>query len=312
MWVCWFLLKDNLKPYPQLPALIIGGFFGIIGLLSVGVGIILAFWGTYKVEVFPDSISIRTISGYRNADYALSDVVGLSVVDKKHNNSKWQLLTIVFRDRKLKISSQEFRKFDALRDQLQGLLPKLKEVEDVPQQKISRDHIVYFVFAALLFCGALKFYSNKQDVILPRHLITIKDVLTNEAEISHGAKGSSSIYVHLKSYPDFSFSLSGVGLVATNSYRYVSNVKKGDTLWLDILESEYKSKLTKEMPISYMDRSVNYHFIGIYGLRDKEHTYLELSDFNKGSSEHNEVGIFIFLVGTFLVTVLGIRKYNRR
>jgi hypothetical protein len=135
--------------------------------------------------------------------------------------------------------------------------------------------------AVLLLCGAfhLSFTSNKE--LKHTELQAITGEIINIAKIKKGAKGSRTIEIKLKSYPEFSFNISGNAFAATNAARYVENVTTGDTLYLDILKDDYLKKLVQEKPLNFCDRYLNYSFISVYGLRHKNITYLYLYDYNE-------------------------------
>ena len=154
----------------------------------------------------------------------------------------------------------------------------------------------------LFLYAAKHFYTTKDNGIKYSDIYAITDAIINKAEIEIGSKGSRSIRIKLKSYPLFNFDIAGISYYATNSSDYVANVKIGDTLSLDILKDEYQMKLSKEIPLVFWDKSVNYSFISVYGLRDKNNTYLTVSDYNNDYKSDTPIVIWLFgLAGLFML-----------
>jgi hypothetical protein len=68
------------------------------------------------------------------------------------------------------------------------------------------------------------------------------------------------------------------------------------------MKDEYQMKLTKEKPLGFWDKTINYSFISVYELRDKDHTYLTIRDLNKEHKSDTPIGIWMFgLAGLFVL-----------
>lgn len=317
-WVSFDMLKTAFPDgHPQLPNLILGGFLGLMGLLSVVVAILLLAYLQSYLFIYHDRIVAGSLFGLKKNTFYLHDMTDW----KESTNSKSQPveLTLFFGEVQLQIREFYFTRFREAREHIAHLTHPtiLKEAtinvpEHIPHKKESHSGLTWFylLLSLLFFWGAYHFINDRPAV--KDELITIADVIVNEAEISRDSRSNASIEIELRSFPGFWFSLMGSALTATNSNAFIHTVKPGDSLWLDIRSEEYRTKLTKEQQAKFMDAAVNYHLIGIKGLRDKENTYLTLESLNYANKSSNEIGFSIFmLVGTIMI-VLTIREYNKR
>ena len=103
----------------------------------------------------------------------------------------------------------------------------------------------------------------------------------------------------LDKYPDFNFDIEGTSYYAINLNRYLTKVKTGDTLFLDIKTDVYQKKLSKEKELSFSDKTVNYRKIYVYELKDKNRSYMALKDNN---NDRNEWGHYFWgIIGLFFI-----------
>jgi hypothetical protein len=162
--------------------------------------------------------------------------------------------------------------------------------------------LLFIFFALLSFYVTFYLYKNRENEISSSDITCLTDIITSEVKIDIGGKGNRSIHILLKKYPDFEFTINGVAFKETYSDSYVDFVKMGDTISIDIQTDEYFKKLTKEKPLGFWDKSVNYRFISVYGLRDKNNDYLTLSDYNAGNKSNSFCGIWFFgLLGVYFI-----------
>ena len=138
-----------------------------------------------------------------------------------------------------------------------------------------------FVLSCIFLIGSYISFDNSKTILSTQDITTLRQIVTNEIKIDTPAKGGPSIKLSLKEYSNFDFEINGNAYSATYADNLVRNVKVGDTLLVDIKTDEYKKKLTKEKPLGFFDKTINYRLINVYGLRDKNKTYLTLSDYNK-------------------------------
>jgi hypothetical protein len=304
LWICYYITSGALRdPYPDIVGVILGGFFGLFGFLCL-----ISIYSFDSIFIFSDHFKVKSIFGNTKKVIFLNDITTWTEIEKETKYVKWTDLTIYTEQTKYKLTSSIYNNYP----QLKNALVRGKK-RDLHKQNswFSRNNFYYAIgftiFGGLSLFVAYHFYLTKDNEINYSELQTITDVITNKAEIKKGSKGSRSIRIKLKSYPSFSFDIAGNGYSATYASDYVTNVKIGDTLSLDIIKDEYQMKLTKEKPLGFWDKTINYSFILVYGLRDKNNSYLNLSDYNNEHKSDSPIGIWLFgLVGLF---VLGVGLY---
>lgn len=184
-------------------------------------------------------------------------------------------------------------------------IPKPVKTNSSYLSKISAKKIIAGV---LILIGtsflyiSLKFYIEKKQTIENSDLTKLTDVITNEVKLNTGGKGSKSILLNLKKYSEFKFQIIGNGIQAMNIDNFLNSVKQGDTISLSILTEDFNKKITKEKELNFFDKSVNYGFISVLGVSDKNQTYLNIYDYNEESENDRPWDIWLYgLVGLFLI-----------
>lgn len=299
LWVCYYLTSEALKaPYPQIAGIILGVFFGLLGFLCL-----IPLYSLDSILIYSDHLKVKSIFGNTKKIIYLKDIITWTEVEKETKYTKWTDLTIYTDRTKYKLSSSTYKNYP----QLKSALVKGKTRDLQRQTSWFRRNNLYYAFGytivgGLFLYASYHFYLTIDNEIKYSKLHTVTDVITNKAEIVKGSKSSRSIRIKLKSYPSFNFDIAGNGYSATYSLDYVSNVKIGDTLSVDIMKDEYQIKITKEKQPGFWDKTVNYSFISVYGLRDKNNSYLILSDYNNEHKSDKPIGIWLFgLVGLFVL-----------
>jgi hypothetical protein len=161
--------------------------------------------------------------------------------------------------------------------------------------------VLILIGISLLYISS-KSYIEKNQPIENTDLTKLTDIITNEVKLNNGGKGSKSILLNLKKYPEFKFQIIGNGFQAMNIDNFLNNVKQGDTISLHILTEDFNKKITKEKELTFYDKSVNYSFIHVLGVSDKNKTYLNIYDYNKESENDRPWDIWLYgLVGIFLI-----------
>lgn len=201
------------------------------------------------------------------------------------------------------------RNYKVRTDPKKGAIIRGKE-KDLQKSNIKKSNTkleigILFILSCIFLIGSYISFENSKTILSTQDITTLRQIVTNEIKIDTPAKGGSSIKLSLKEYPNFDFQINGIAFSATNTSNLISNVKIGDTILVDIKTDEYKKKLTKEKPLGFFDKTLNYKFINIYGLRDKTKTYLTLSDYN---AERKTEAPWVFWIS--LLTGLGFLTYT--
>ncbi|UII20548.1 hypothetical protein [Fulvivirga ligni] len=110
----------------------------------------------------------------------------------------------------------------------------------------------------------------------------------------------------------FGFIKSVVAYSAANKEAFVKDFAEGDAVQILISKDQFHKKLTKEQELDFWDKSVNYRYISIYGLRGKGKEYLTLEDFNKAKQADGKLGFWLLLIFATFMFGTGIYMLHER
>lgn len=291
-------------PYPQLTEICLGGLFGIFGLISI-----VSIYSFNSIEIYSDHFKVISIFGKTKKIVYLGDISHWIEIEKENKEMKWYDLIIFTPNTKVKVTSLLYKNYPELK---RSLVKKIQR-DILHQRNWHRKRsliagVVLLLVGGIVVFSAYFLYSDEINDTSSFELHTITDIIINKAEISAGAKGSRSVQIKLKKYPTFKFDIAGVGYEAMFSSEYVSNVKIGDTLKIEILKDDYQMKLAKEKPLGFWDKTIDYFHINVYGLRDKKSNYLSLSDYI--DAKNNDMPGFWILVGFLGMFISGSGSYK--
>jgi hypothetical protein len=298
-WGCYAISANILNsPYPQIADVFFCIFFGVLGFLSI-----IMIYHLDSILIYSDRLKVKSIFGNTKKTIFLDEITFWTEIEKENKHKKWTELTLYTERTKLKLSSSIYNNYP----ELKKALVRGKRRDFAREKKWSRRNNLYYAIGFTILGGLFlylgyHYYMTKDEEIIYSDLHTIRDVITNKAEIHKGSKGSKSIQIRLKSYPPFNFDIDGLAYSATYASEYVANVKVGDTLYVEVLKEEYEMKLSKEKPLGFWDKTVNYSFIRVYELRDKNRIYLSLSGYNEEHKSDVLFGILLYgLAGAFIL-----------
>jgi hypothetical protein len=300
--VSYFLIKNSFNdPYPQILGVILGIFFGILGTISI-----ITIYKLDTIFVYSDHIEIISILGHVKKKIYRNKIITWVELDKANKYDEWKELTIYTDKTNYKLSSSIYENYLELKNALVSGIKKDSKNEIKLIRRKNLYWAISFVIAGSFFIFTFyNFFFMKHEDIKDSELETITDVITNKAEINSRSKGSNSIYIKLKSYPLFNFEISGNSYSATFTSDFINNVKVGDTLNLKILKDQYKMKITKEKPLGFWDKTVNYSYISVYELHDKNFSYITLDKYNLQNKKDRTSGYWLFgsfgIIGIFLI-----------
>jgi hypothetical protein len=299
----WLSHEALQGPYPQIVELGLGLFFGLFGIVCL-----VALFTFNSFSIYTDRVEISSTFGLVRKTVYLRDIVTYTEIEKQNKHARWTDLTIYTDRTKFKIPSNGYNNYFELRAALIAKVPRDKKRErSWHKSNDTMSGIVLMVCSLFAFFAGWHFYVAKDEPIQPSDIVIVSGVITNEVKIDKGSKGSRSIKIKLQPYPDFDFQISGQAYSATYSGDYVAYVKTGDTLYVDILRHEYETKISKEKPIGFWERSINYRFIRVYGLCDAHRCYLYTSDYNRHHQSDSTIGLIFF--GFIGVVFLGAGLY---
>lgn len=277
--------------YPQLIPLLTGIFLCAIGFILIYTGDKID-----KLEIYKDRVEIKTISGKLKQIIYKNELTAWTETTHSSKGRSWQVLTLYAGEKKFRFSSNVYKNYEAVKEQLVHGIDRNSELELALKKKgLKRGALLFLCFGTILLVLFFYKYSNKNRIVSAADVTQLQQVITSPVEIHKGSKGARSIRLGLKDYPDFTFEIGSNTYRATAAEDFVANVKTGDTILVDIMTSEYQKKLTREKELGFFDKTVGYRTIEIYGLYDKKYEYLTLAGYN----ENNRSGDFVcWFLGT--------------
>jgi hypothetical protein len=285
----YYLTNNALSnEYPQIAGIILGLFFGLFG--------VICFYSIYNLDVLflsSEKLEIKSIFGNQKKTIYLNDILSYNEIEKESKYYKWKDLTIFTSNSKFKVSSSSFDNYNLFKNKLTSGKRRNLESELEWTRKSNKKYGIGFLIIGILFSfGLFNLNKNGSQELNIEDITTIQGEIINDVKIKKGNKGKRSIEIKIAEHPDFKFKLSGNSYYATNSESYISKVKKGDLISIDIKTDAYLKKLTKEKQPDFWDKTVNYRLISIYGLKDKNYTYLTLDKYNNKRNEDSSWGLW--------------------
>lgn len=307
----YFLIKDAFSiKYIQIGSLLLGS----ISLLAAAYTFYLV-WNFDTLHIYYDRLVITSIFGYTKRTILLKDITAWAETEKEDKRMKLYTLTIYTDLTNYKIYSILYANYASIR----GILTSATKRSLEKQRAIYRRKKLWSSFFLLTIsvawlCGTYYLYTHKNDVVTSSDLVLLMDEVSNTPEITKGAKGSRSIDIRLKKHSEFNFRLSGDSYRASSAGSYVANVKLGDTVYVGILNTDYRKKIIKDTTLSFWEKSVDYTTIPVYDLSDTSKSYLNVADYNIYHKENSEWPFWVLLcLGTacFFFGVHEVKEYIR-
>ena len=199
---------------------------------------------------------------------------------------------------------------------MRNILIKNKTLNIQKQNNWFRRYNLYyaigFSFAGGFFLfTAYHFYSAQFNKIEHEQLITITDAVSNKPQIKKSSKNINSIIINLRSYPSYDFHISGNQFLSTYVSDYIKTVKIDDSIQLDLTKEEYQTKILAKTESSMSSIAEKSLTLTVYGLRDKNRSYLNLIDYNKRNKNDAQNAFYIFGILGIIITGLGLFLFTK-
>ncbi|TPG39941.1 hypothetical protein [Flavobacterium pectinovorum] len=238
--------------------------------------------------------------------YELDEIESWTEKQLKGKSNKWEEITLYFKnEEKIKITCDYFENYFELKNEVTKGKKRDTEREELAERKIGKElAIIFLTISALLFYGA--YNALHIEDIKSKDIIVLGDITSEKIEYVRGKH--SYINVRLKKYPDLVFHISKKILGGDLVKKIISDVNKGDSIYLGIDKKDYREKLIKVDSLSVSDTYFFNENIGIESIKSKTTNYLKLSDnnFNKSENKHWDCFVFV-LIGLFffLMSMIG-------
>lgn len=156
------------------------------------------------------------------------------------------------------------------------------------------------VIAIVFFIIAVRFYQT-QEKQFDTEYVEISLTQTNISKIE-SVKSSKYISIDSREYTKYRFQIQGVAFDNLYSDYYLNNIKPGDTLVALISKDSYNKKIAQTESLTFMDKTVNYHFISVYGLKHKDFELLSFNDYEYAKESDSKLGVIFFIgVGLYFL-----------
>lgn len=279
-----FLISNALEgKYYDYWILLLGAFMGMFSLASI-----LPILYYTKVTIRGEVISLRYLFG--------SKIISKDQILYYTENDKADKLQLYTTQGKFTLYAWAYKNYFEL---MFALTKGKKNKTITPNLQAAKEKndfygkVIYYSVMCIFLFGAFYFYSKRDEEKFAHHeLHSLMGTVSIQPQINNGSKGSKYVHLHLREYPEFVFSISGVALQATDAYTFVTETKVGDKIWVDIDKEDYGKKIAKDEPLGFFDKHINYSIIGIYGLRNDQRGYLTLYGYNKANKEDKAWGIW--------------------
>lgn len=153
--------------------------------------------------------------------------------------------------------------------------------------------------AFILIFGSM--WINRNHQILQTELKTIEGELTNKLDLKFQKTIGYSMTIQLNNYPDVNFRIGKFSVSGLKTNLFIKNIEIGDKIQIDIEQKDYES-INKMSP---WGKSIN-----IYGVRDNQLEYLNVSAYNRElKSDRNSVSMYIILGVSFFIFSYGLKLW---
>ena len=192
--------------------------------------------------------------------------------------------------------------YDALKEGIVGGKTQIPH-----QEKTNASHLLaYFLslFFILMAFGLIYLsfqkYIDDHNKIYATDITVIGGIATKAQTKFHTYRGAPTfIDIALKGY-DCNFSVSGIAYYETNTISFVNNMHAGDSIYLTILTTDYRSKILTTSTDASDSRHPRY--IPAYAFWDNQTKYLTLDSYNNAARPISGETVIPAMLGIFLIT----------
>ncbi|KPE52282.1 hypothetical protein AOB46_05235 [Chryseobacterium indologenes] len=170
---------------------------------------------------------------------------------------------------------------------------------------------ICFISCFIFFFIAVK-ASMKQRVTFDNST-EIKGVLKENIKIKKGKRGSETLIISLKEYPEIKFVIGSIVIDQTYTHELMSENKQDDTLSFSIESTEFRSKILRSEKIPFPENYLRNNTISIVEIHKNNLQYLTMDDYNKAHQKNTYLLIAFFgFMGILMLFVgaKGVRYYR--
>lgn len=277
----------------------------IISLLLLVIGsLVFYFIISIKTYTIINNKLIITSFGRTQKTYNLNEAKSWTEDQVKGKYGTYENLTLHFKSgKKIKLSSDTYDNYFELKNELTKNKERNLKLEESNLNKAGLiGCIILTTIGILSLIGAYNELQIKD--IHDKDIIVFGD--KTSGSIQYINRKHDYILIKLESYPDFDFTIEDRDLKATFVEELINEIKTGDSIFLGIDKTAYKTKIIKTDSLSFSDHYFFNETIGVISVHSKKNDYLKLSEVNAIRADDKYWGFGVFGVLGLLFALPGI------
>lgn len=283
-----------LKFYPFLTGVI---------LIAIGSVLVWLFIRTKRFWVYSDRLEVKDVFGNTKQIVAYNAIEYWTEEEVKTRYETYNLLSVYTQDGKYALPANGFSDYDKVKQIITRGKPENEAQESLNKARKQRIIGITFIGFSLLFLGFSYLAAQSKAIIKKEELTTIAGTLYRRPKIIEYSKSTArDLDIWVNEFPDYTFKMSNDDFWTSYGYQFVKEVAVGDSVQIDILTTAAKKKINHEIPLGFFDKTIDYRYINVYGLRHNGQSYLSLEDLNRGRARpvnpkplYMAFGCFLFL-----------------
>ncbi|QOG01931.1 hypothetical protein [Flavobacterium sp. MDT1-60] len=310
-WVPYILgiaacLALSVYSYTKFIALKYPDYIGLIFSVLLLVIALLLFYFLISIKTYTVINNKLIVISFERAQktYNLNEVKSWTEVPIKGKYDRYEVFILHFKSgEKIKLSSNTYDNYFELKNELTKNKERNLKLEELNQIKsVLIGCIVLTIIGILFLVGAYNKLQNKD--LEDKDIIVFGD--KTSGSIQYINRKHDFVLIKLESYPDFDFRIQGKDLKATFVEELINEIKTGDSIFLGIDKTEYRTKIIKTDSLSFSDQYFFNEVISVISVHSKKNDYLKLSEVNAIRSDDKYWDFVLFSVFGLLLTVPGI------
>ncbi len=299
-------LALSLYSYTKFIALKYPNYIGLIFSVLFLVIALLIFYFLISIKTYTVASNKLTVMSFGRLQktYNLNEVKSWTEAQVKGKYGRYEIFALHFKSgEKIKLSSDIYDNYFELKNELTKNKERNLKLEELNLNKNGLTACIVFTSIGILcLVGA---YNKLQNKNLDDINIIVFGGKTS-GSIQYFNRKHDYILIKLESYPDFDFRIQGKDLKATFVEDLMNEIKTGDSIFLGIDKTEYRTKIIKIDSLSFPDNYFFSDMISVKSVHSKKNDYLKLSEVNAIRSDDKYWDFGIFAVFGLLLTLPGI------
>lgn len=299
-------LALSLYSYTKFIALKYPNYIGLIFSVLFLVIALLIFYFLISIKTYTVASNKLTVMSFGRLQktYNLNEVKSWTEAQVKGKYGRYEIFALHFKSgEKIKLSSDIYDNYFELKNELTKNKERNLKLEELNLNKNGLTACIVFTSIGILcLIGA---YNKLQNKNLDDINIIVFGGKTS-GSIQYFNRKHDYILIKLESYPDFDFRIQGKDLKATFVEDLMNEIKTGDSIFLGIDKTEYRTKIIKIDSLSFPDNYFFSDMISVKSVHSKKNDYLKLSEVNAIRSDDKYWDFGIFAVFGLLLTLPGI------